>query len=192
MNSEQIFLPPLSNGASGAAVESLEATRSYAECAGYSRRRKRPPDIKRSLREELEWKARCALARCVVGQEAVCRLLVALGLQHRFEPRVVPGGRSLRPADRAVMLIGGIGLGKTLIPSTILQVLEIPFVILDATTFMPPGMKNGRTHEEIFEILRAASVCSPGGAERGVVIIENLDHLNRGPSQHVPTPVRAG
>lgn len=130
-----------------------------------------------------EQRARHALQTHVVGQKETTDLLLTLGLQHLMG-NPAPKEGTISASCRNVLLIGPAGTGKTHLPQVICGQLGIPLAIVDAAGFGPSGSRYRRSIDEVFgEVLRAASG-QIKRAERGALLIENLDQL----IENVSTP----
>ena len=77
-----------------------------------------------------------------------------------------------------ILLIGPTGSGKTLIASTLARVLDVPFVIGDATTLTEAGYV-GEDVENIIQKLLQACNYDIEKAERGIVYIDEIDKITR-------------
>lgn len=130
----------------------------------------------RDLAVAAEERARRALKTHVVGQKETSDLLLTLGLQHLMSAPSPKEGM-ISASCRNALLIGPAGTGKTHLPHIICEHLGIPLAIVDAAGFGPPGSRYRRSLDEVFgEVLRAANG-QIKRAERGALLIENLDQL---------------
>ncbi|WGH26011.1 MAG: ATP-dependent Clp protease ATP-binding subunit ClpX [Candidatus Shikimatogenerans bostrichidophilus] len=77
-----------------------------------------------------------------------------------------------------ILIIGETGTGKTLIAKTISKILEVPFVIVDATTFTESGYV-GEDVESIITRLLQNSNYNINLTEKGIVYIDEFDKLSR-------------
>ena len=111
----------------------------------------------------------------LVGQLEARRLVLTLGRQHREAANESP--LSIR-INRNVLLIGPAGTGKTCIPQGVCDALGLPLAIVDAAGFGTSRIQ-GRPLDEIFGEMLQAAGNKLSQAEKGVLLLENLDHLLR-------------
>lgn len=77
-----------------------------------------------------------------------------------------------------ILIIGKTGTGKTLFAKTIAKILEVPFIIVDATVFTEAGYV-GEDVESILTRLLQQSNYNIKLAEKGIVYIDEFDKLSR-------------
>ena len=77
-----------------------------------------------------------------------------------------------------ILLIGPTGSGKTLLAQTLARLLNVPFVIADATTLTEAGYV-GEDVENIIQKLLQASDYDVEKAQRGIVYIDEIDKISR-------------
>ncbi|WGH24917.1 MAG: ATP-dependent Clp protease ATP-binding subunit ClpX [Candidatus Shikimatogenerans bostrichidophilus] len=77
-----------------------------------------------------------------------------------------------------ILIIGKTGTGKTLFARTISKILNLPFVIVDATVFTEAGYV-GEDVENILTRLLEISNYNIELAEKGIVYIDEFDKLSR-------------
>ena len=108
-----------------------------------------------------------------VAKEA---LSVALYNHHKRIENPIVGNTTLKKAN--VLLIGPSGTGKTLLVSTIANLLKIPFVQADATTLTEAGYV-GDDADSIIEHLVEKADGDIELAQRGIIYIDEIDKKSR-------------
>jgi ATP-dependent Clp protease ATP-binding subunit ClpX len=116
-----------------------------------------------------------SLDRYVIGQEEA-KKTVAVAVYSHFK-KIEKSRRDGTPIVKSnMLLIGSTGTGKTLMCSTLANILDVPFVTAEATSLA----HNRYVNEEIEAILQRL-VDKAGGdtskAERGIVFIDEIDKL---------------
>jgi ATP-dependent Clp protease ATP-binding subunit ClpX len=81
-------------------------------------------------------------------------------------------------AKSNILLIGPTGSGKTLLAQTLARMLEVPFVMADATTLTEAGYV-GEDVENIIQKLLQNCDYNIEKAERGIVYIDEIDKISR-------------
>ena len=81
-------------------------------------------------------------------------------------------------AKSNILLIGPTGSGKTLLAQTLARMLNVPFVIADATTLTEAGYV-GEDVENIIQKLLQKCDYDPEKAQRGIVYIDEIDKISR-------------
>lgn len=81
-------------------------------------------------------------------------------------------------AKSNILLIGPTGSGKTLLAQTLARVLEVPFVMADATTLTEAGYV-GEDVENIMQKLLQKCDYDVDKAKRGIVYIDEVDKISR-------------
>ena len=77
-----------------------------------------------------------------------------------------------------VLLIGSTGSGKTLLAKTIAKLLDVPFVIADATTLTEAGYV-GEDVEGIVGMLLANAGGDTKKTEHGIIFLDEIDKIGR-------------
>src|SRR6266540_3418270 len=81
-------------------------------------------------------------------------------------------------AKSNILLIGPTGSGKTLLAQTLARLLDVPFVIADATTLTEAGYV-GEDVENIIQKLLQKCDYDIEKAQRGIVYIDEIDKISR-------------
>jgi ATP-dependent Clp protease ATP-binding subunit ClpX len=123
------------------------------------------------------------LDQYVVGQDQAKRRLAVAVYNHykRLEANTM---KAAKPGDEVdvqksnVLLLGPTGTGKTLLAQTLARLLDVPFVVADATTLTEAGYV-GEDVENIILNLFHASGNSVEKTQRGIVYLDEIDKLAR-------------
>jgi ATP-dependent Clp protease ATP-binding subunit ClpX len=120
------------------------------------------------------------LDQYVVGQDAAKRKIAVAVYNHykRLEVNARNGGRSddVEIQKSNVMLLGPTGTGKTLIAQTLAKMLDVPFVIADATTLTEAGYVGEDVENIVLNLFHAAGN-NVEKTQRGIVYIDEVDKL---------------
>ncbi len=132
-------------------------------------------DEKLKIRKPKEIKAQ--LDDFVIGQEQAKKVLsVAVYNHYKRIEQDTKDGVELEKSN--IMLVGETGTGKTLLARTIAKFLDVPFAIVDATTFTEAGYV-GEDVESLLVRLLEDSNFNVKKAERGIVFIDEIDKITR-------------
>ena len=81
-------------------------------------------------------------------------------------------------AKSNILLIGPTGSGKTLLAQTLAKLLDVPFVMADATTLTEAGYV-GEDVENIIQKLLQKCDYDIDKAQKGIIYIDEIDKISR-------------
>lgn len=111
----------------------------------------------------------------VIGQEqAKIALSVAV---HNHYKRLNNKKAKVRVDKSNVLILGPTGTGKTLMARTIAELLDVPFVIGDATTLTQTGYVGDDAETLLSRLLMAADY-DVDRAQQGIVFIDEMDKIS--------------
>ncbi|MGE5384770.1 MAG: ATP-dependent Clp protease ATP-binding subunit ClpX [Betaproteobacteria bacterium] len=119
------------------------------------------------------------LDQYVIGQETAKRILSVAVYNHYKRLR-----HSAKTADDVelsksnILLVGPTGSGKTLLAQTLARLLNVPFVMADATTLTEAGYV-GEDVENIIQKLLQKCDYEIEKAQQGIVYIDEIDKISR-------------
>jgi ATP-dependent Clp protease ATP-binding subunit ClpX len=124
---------------------------------------------------------RTHLDHYVIGQEKAKKILSVAVYNHyrRIESNQANSkGDEVELAKSNILLVGPTGSGKTLLAQTLAKLLDVPFVIADATTLTEAGYV-GEDVENIIQKLLQTCDYDIEKAQRGIVYIDEIDKISR-------------
>jgi len=121
---------------------------------------------------------RAILDQYVIGQEQAKKILSVAVYNHYKRLKQLAKNDDVELSKSNILLIGPTGSGKTLLAQTLARLLNVPFVIADATTLTEAGYV-GEDVENIIQRLLQNCDYDVEKAKRGIVYIDEIDKISR-------------
>ena len=150
-------------------VDYYESIQSYPELSG-SRRKADP--IKEFNKTPHEIKD--CLDEYVIGQERA-KKIISVGIYNHYK-RLKNSRSDIQKSN--ILMVGPSGVGKTEIARTCAKLLNVPFVICDATTVTEAGYVGDDVENMLLRLIQAADG-DVKRAEHGIIYIDEIDKIAR-------------
>jgi ATP-dependent Clp protease ATP-binding subunit ClpX len=114
----------------------------------------------------------------VIGQERAKKVLSVAVYNHYKRVKVGLKKSDVELEKSNIILIGPTGCGKTLLARTLARILDVPFVIVDATALTEAGYVGEDVENILLRLIQKADY-DIKRAETGIIYIDEIDKIAR-------------
>lgn len=117
------------------------------------------------------------LDQYVIGQDEAKKIM-AVAVYNHYKRLMNPAQDDVEIEKSNIIMVGETGTGKTLLAKSLAKLMQLPFVVVDATVFTEAGYV-GEDVESILSRLLQSCNYDVAAAERGIVYIDEIDKIGR-------------
>lgn len=121
---------------------------------------------------------KASLDEYVIGQEQAKKVLSVAVYNHYKRLSMAGQPEEVEISKSNILLIGPTGSGKTLLAETLARMLDVPFVIADATTLTEAGYVGDDVEHVIQQLLQKCDYDAEK-AQSGIIYIDEIDKISR-------------
>lgn len=114
----------------------------------------------------------------IVGQDAAKKALSVAIYNHYKRIGYNDGNDDIELQKSNILLLGPTGVGKTFIAQTLAKMMNVPFVIADATSLTEAGYVGEDVENILLKLIQAADY-DIARAEKGIIYIDEIDKISR-------------
>ncbi|HXG35583.1 MAG TPA: ATP-dependent Clp protease ATP-binding subunit ClpX [Dehalococcoidia bacterium] len=118
------------------------------------------------------------LSEYVIGQERAKKVLSVAVYNHYKRIAAGTDNQQIELEKSNILLLGPTGSGKTLLARTLASILDVPFIIADATALTEAGYVGEDVENILLRLIQAADF-DIQRAERGIIYIDEIDKIGR-------------
>ena len=143
------------------------------ELDGYGRKPDQNMEINLLKPEEIK----AFLDDYVIGQDDAKKVL-AVSVYNHYKRILADTDSDVELQKSNILMLGPTGSGKTLLAQTLAKILNVPFVIADATTLTEAGYVGEDVENILLKIIQAADY-DVEKAQYGIIYIDEIDKITR-------------
>lgn len=114
----------------------------------------------------------------IIGQEAAKKALSVAIYNHYKRINVENDDSGVELQKSNILLLGPTGVGKTFLAQSLAKMMNVPFVIADATSLTEAGYVGEDVENILLKLIQAADY-SIERAQRGIIYIDEIDKISR-------------
>lgn len=111
----------------------------------------------------------------IIGQD-IAKERIAVAVYNHYKR--IASDSDVEISKNNCIILGPSGSGKTMMAQTIAKLLDVPFVICDATTLTESGYVGDDVESVLVKLYQAAG-CNKENTEKGIVFIDEIDKIAR-------------
>lgn len=113
----------------------------------------------------------------VIGQESA-KIALSVAVYNHYKRIYHSAKTDVEIQKSNVILLGPTGVGKTMLAQSMARIIDVPFVIADATTLTEAGYVGEDVENILLKLIQAADF-DIERAQRGIIYIDEIDKIAR-------------